>query len=218
MTWYYRRRRRIFFAIIISIFLIFIIAHASLKLKDTFIVISRGRIQTIALKIINDIVSDKIRNLEENNLIIYQKDTNATITAVDINIIAMNKLSNEINTEVVNALDNLKDTYIYIPLGSATGYDLLAATGPMIPVKILPIGDITLDFKTEFLSTGINQTSHKIYLNVVCKMNMVTTFAYEDVEINQKIPIAETVIIGNVPSTYYNFNGIESNNLASMID
>ena len=88
----------------------------------------------------------------------------------------------------------------------------------MIPIKILPMGDIHLDFKTEFLSTGINQTTHKIYLDVNCTMDMITTFEEDDVEINQKIPISETVIVGNVPETYYNFKGIEADELTNMIN
>ena len=218
MTWYYRRHRRILITTILLLFALISLGNMTLKLKDAFMVVSKSRVQTIGVKIINKIVADKLNDLPANNLMIYQKDNNGQITAIDVDIVTMNKISNEINTEVVNAFDNLSDTYIYVPLGSASGYDLLAATGPMIPIKILPMGDIHLDFKTEFLSTGINQTTHKIYLDVNCTMDMITTFEEDNVEINQKIHISETVIIGNVPETYYNFKGIEADELTNMIN
>lgn len=53
-----------------------------------------------------------------------------------------------------------------MPLGAALGITLLAGSGPGIPVSIVPIGSVSTDFETEFEACGINQTRHKVYLQV----------------------------------------------------
>ena len=50
--------------------------------------------------------------------------------------------------------------------GSFTGFKLLAGKGPGIKIRITPIGNVETDLKSEFITQGINQTLHRIYLQV----------------------------------------------------
>ena len=86
---------------------------------------------------------------------------------------------------------------------------MLAGLGPKIKVKIIPTGTVNIEFKTEFLSSGINQTRHRIYLEIKSKMGIVAPFVSQRVEVINEINIAETVLIGEVPETYYNLEGVD---------
>ena len=97
--------------------------------------------------------------------------------------------------------------------GSITGSRYLAGVGPRIQIKILPLGSVTTDFKSKFESSGINQTIHKIYLDVACKVNVVTPYDSIETEIVNQVLMTESVIIGEIPETYYNLEGIDSNSL-----
>lgn len=105
--------------------------------------------------------------------------------------------------------DKLGETYVKIPIGNFTGNSLLAGRGPTIKVKIVPAGTVSIEFKTEFLSTGINQTRHRVYLEVLNKMSIVAPFTSERVEVLNEVNVAETVLIGDVPSTFYNLEGMQ---------
>ena len=61
-----------------------------------------------------------------------------------------------------------------IALGTFTGLALLTGFGPDVSIKIMPIGTANCDFVSTFISAGINQTIHRIYLYTVCKVNIVT--------------------------------------------
>ena len=61
---------------------------------------------------------------------------------------------------------------------------------------------------SNFESAGINQTRHRIYLEIKSKMGVVAPFVSKRVEVINEVNIAETVLIGDVPETYYNLEGV----------
>ena len=61
-----------------------------------------------------------------------------------------------------------------------------------------------MDFKTDFESSGINQTRHKIYLEAKTQVKVIVPLTTSIKEVKAQIPISETVIIGDVPNSYVN--------------
>lgn len=102
--------------------------------------------------------------------------------------------------------------------GSFTGFKLLAGKGPGVKIQISPIGDVETDLKSEFTSQGINQTLHRIYLNVKCRVNILTPFQDLEKEITNQVLLAENVIVGRIPNTYYNLEGINGSNALDIIE
>lgn len=93
--------------------------------------------------------------------------------------------------------------------GSFTGISLLAGRGPGVKIKISSAGNVETDLKSEFISQGINQTLHRVYLQVKCEVSILTPFKNITKDITNQILIAENVIVGKIPSTYYNIEGVE---------
>ena len=88
--------------------------------------------------------------------------------------------------------------------GNFTGNSFFAGRGPKIKVKVIPMGTVTTEFKTEFIEAGINQTRHRVYLGVECNMRVIAPFATEDIIVDNSVTVAETVLIGEVPEFYTN--------------
>ena len=95
-----------------------------------------------------------------------------------------------------------------MPFGSFTGFKLLAGRGPGVKIKISTIGEVETDLRSEFTSQGINQTLHRVYLQVKCNVNILTPFDNISREITNQVLLMENVIVGNIPNTYYNLEGI----------
>ena len=86
----------------------------------------------------------------------------------------------------------------------------LSGVGPNISIKISVTGTVDTDIKSEFIAQGINQTLHRVYVVFDCNMKIITpTKTYEKQVLNQVI-IAENVIVGNIPDSYYNLEGFSS--------
>lgn len=92
--------------------------------------------------------------------------------------------------------------------GSFTGFKLLAGRGPGIKIRISSIGNVKTDLRSEFIAQGINQTLHRIYLQVDCEVSILTPFDNITQSISNQVLIAENVIVGRIPNTYYNLEGI----------
>ncbi len=71
--------------------------------------------------------------------------------------------------------------------------------------------------KSEFKAQGINQTLHRVYLQVKCEVSILTPFKDITKEITSQVLLAENVIVGKIPSTYYNLEGIEDKSQALEI-
>ena len=167
-----------------------------------FIDLSEDKIYSVCFNLLNDIVADKIAKIGAENIIEYKYDDSGKIIAVNANVVTMNTLNATIAREIVNQLSELEDVYVDIPLGSFFSSNLFPALGPSIPVKIIPLSTVYTDYTTEFTSTGINQTQHKIFIKVNCTLKVLSALANNTQDITMEIPIAETIIIGGVPDTY----------------
>ena len=85
---------------------------------------------------------------------------------------------------------------------------MLSGRGPGVKIRISSIGSVETDLKSEFLSQGINQTLHRVFLDVKCKVAILTPFEDIEKEITNQVLLIENVIVGNIPDTYYNLEGL----------
>ncbi|MDE6302860.1 MAG: sporulation protein YunB, partial [Clostridia bacterium] len=73
---------------------------------------------------------------------------------------------------------------------------------------IVPIGTANCDFVAYFQSAGINQTSHKIYIDVYADVNIITPIDEPTVQVKAEILVCENVIVGEIPNVYLSMNDI----------
>ena len=98
------------------------------------------------------------------------------------------------------------------------GTKILSGRGPDIPIKMSTVGNVETNLISQFSHAGINQTIHRIYLDVKCNVTILTPFDTVEQQITNQVLIAEAVIVGEVPETYYNLNGIKENDFMELIE
>ncbi len=203
MTLYYRRkRRRILGCIVVPLIIFSIFFYLYSQVSSSFISLSEDKVYAVCFNLINNIVATKITEIGAENIIDYKYDPSGNIIAVNANVVTMNTLNTSIAEEIINQLSNLSSTHIYVPLGSFISSSLFPAFGPSIPIKIIPLSTVHTEYSTEFTSTGINQTQHKIFIKISCSLKVLSKLSSSTQEIHMEIPIAETIIVGGVPNTY----------------
>lgn len=79
-------------------------------------------------------------------------------------------------------------------------------------------GSVETDLKSEFKEAGINQTLHRIYLEVKCKVTILTPYNTIAETITNQVLLAEGIIIGNIPDAYYNLEGLNSDQMLQMAE
>ena len=89
-----------------------------------------------------------------------------------------------------------------LPFGSFTGFKLLAGKGPGVKITISSIGSVETDLKSEFISQGINQTLHRVFLQVKCRVSILTPFDNIEQEITNQVLLATSDIISLIGITF----------------
>jgi sporulation protein YunB len=94
-------------------------------------------------------------------------------------------------------------TDIKIPIGNAVGGVIFTGRGPSFTVKILSVASVQTRFTNSFENAGINQTRHKIMLEVSAVINLYVPGTRETTTtVTTLVEVAETVIVGQVPNVY----------------
>ena len=60
--------------------------------------------------------------------------------------------------------------------------------------------------------------NNKIYLQVICNVEILTPYSTIQEQITNQVLLAEAVIIGTVPNTYYNLEGMTRDNSIDIIE
>lgn len=196
-------------AIVLSLFILSVFIGSFLyidrTLRPTITVLAETKALELANRSINKSVADMVEGkINYEDLMNIRVDSNDKITMIQANTIMMNEIASAVALEIQDELKKVKSTSAYIPIGTALGSPILAKYGPKLKVSIEPIGTVNVNFKTEFESSGINQTRHRIYLEAQTQVRVVIPLTTSTKEVRAQIPICETVIVGDVPESYIN--------------
>ena len=72
-----------------------------------------------------------------------------------------------------------------------------------IKIRISHVGNVNTKLVSEFTAQGINQTLHRVYLNLDCEVTILTPYNTIKQKIENQVLIAESVIVGVVPDFYF---------------
>lgn len=214
----YKKQKSIIKILIIFIIEILVarnIINAINPIIDTQCVNQAKNIATIITNEQSSIVMEKYKYEDLATVI---KDDNGKIQMVKLNIIPVNEIISDVAIRVQNELNNVETADMGIRLGSFSGSKLLSYFGPKINIKISCIGNVETDLKSEFKSVGINQTLHQVYLDIDCEVMILTPYNTKNEKIKNQILIAESIIVGEIPNTYYNLDGVDSSSAMKIIE
>ena len=206
-----KKQKRKIIKIMIIIVAVFLINRLMLRyIEPVFESMCADEAKAVATIISNEQSTIVMNKYQYEDLFTIEKDQNGNIVIIKSNVVPMNNMISDLTGNIQKEFDKTEKTEIKIPMGNLTGGYVFSGMGPDIPVQLAIIGVIETDVRSEFTHKGINQTLHRVYLNLICRMNILTPVKSFEREIINQVIIAEHVIIGNIPDSYYNLEGMES--------
>ena len=160
------------------------------------------RAKSIATKISNEQASVVMKDYKYEDLCTIVKDDAENIKMIKSNIIPVNQITSDVALKIQEELNKTENSEFSIKLGSFTGSKILSGRGPNVNIKISTIGNLDTSLESEFISAGVNQTLHRLYLQVECNVIILTPFNTMEEKITNQVLLAEAVIVGTPPSTY----------------
>ena len=192
-----------------------IILDSVLPIFDT---LCENEAKSIATIVSNEQATNVMREHSYDELFTIEKDSDGNITMIKSNVVPINEIISDVANKIQIELDNKGRDDIEIALGSFTGFKLLAGRGPGIKITISTIGNVETDLRSEFTAQGINQTLHRVYLEVKCNVSILTPFDNIERQITNQVLLIENVIVGNIPSTYYNLEGLNQSDAIELVE
>lgn len=203
------KRRRISGTLFISILFgvaVYAFWIVEAHIKPTLMAIAEARATVIATQAINNVINEKVsQQIDPQTLVNIKMDNRGRVVFIQPNTLEFNRLAADTTIKVQDALRIITDERIYIPIGQVFGSQLLASLGPKIVVTIIPIGTVQVKVVDKFEQAGINQTRHMVYLFATTSIRIVVPLVSSTVSVHTQVPIAEYVVVGEVPSTYVQF-------------
>ena len=137
-------------------------------------------------------------------LVNIRLDANGKITSISANTMKMTELQTKITEYIIEDFNNYGEFKIEISFSNMFDDEVIFGRFPnlMMPASIDPQAAVESTLESEFISAGINQTLHKIYADINAKVCILTLISNVEFELNAKVALAETVIVGDVPRFY----------------
>ena len=126
-------------------------------------------------------------------------DDNKKANSIETIPYTINKVQSDLTLLINKELEQSGSRSALIPLGTLTDSFLLTGKGPKIKIKVAPMGVAAVELKSEFNTSGINQTVHRISAVISTKMSSSTPLYSFDVVSEFELILAENVIVGAVP-------------------
>lgn len=161
--------------------------------------------------LVNRIVNDQIAagQIDYDRLVYLEKDAQGRVTALKTNIGEMNRMKTELLAAMDEGVENISVEEMGIPIGNFFLPELFSGKGFRLPVRILSVSTSDAAFENCFSEAGINQTLHQIRMNIVVNLSVLTPTGTVRTQVLTDVVVAETVIVGSVPSQYVRIGEIE---------
>ena len=210
---FYRRRRldqRMLvraLALSVVVGVLTLVITAAVQMRPLLASLATTKVSNTVTRIVSEAVYQAIEDgeIRYDGLVTFEKDETGQITAVRSNMAAFNHLQADILDTILTRIDQVSARELSIPVGTLTGFSLLAGRGPRISVRMESVGSSEANFHNEFISAGINQTKHQIILTVDVSVSILLPGFTTATKVSNSFIVAETVIVGSVPDTYTYF-------------
>lgn len=206
-----RRHIQRFFIRFSLIFLVLLVVLALLRSRLYPVIrsLAETQVKNTASDLINDAIAEQIAagNIRYDRIVYFEKDLNGRITALKTNIGEINRLKTDVLNIINDEILTSDESGLGVALGSLFLPEFLSGKGPKLPVKILVIRNSEADFYSDFSEAGINQTLHKLNMEVFLDVTVLVLGSTTEFTISSHMVVAETVIVGDVPETYLQTGG-----------
>ena len=202
------RHRVLLWLTVIFALLLALTVAVVLHMKPVVVDLATARISNAVNRIVVAAVNDAVDSgrIDYEQLVDFDKDAEGHVTALRSNMAAFNRLQASIADDILQRMAEVSSTDLAIPIGTLTGSPLLAGRGPCLRVRMQSVGTATARFDNQFSSAGINQTRHRIILDVDVHVSILLPGLTTYTKVSNEISVAETVIVGGVPETYTYFS------------
>lgn len=171
--------------------------------------LAETQVRNITSDLINDSIDEQIEigTIQYDRMVYFEKDLDGKITALKTNMSEVNRLKTNILDLINDEILAADSSRLGIPIGSLIFPEFFSGKGIQIPVTIHSVSNSDASFTSNFSEAGINQTLQQIIMDIQIDVTVLVLGKTNSFTISSHIVVAETVIVGQVPNTYFQAGG-----------
>lgn len=204
--WLRRSFAFLFFAAFLCIVLLTVFR---IRYHDAIRDLAQTQVKNATSDLINDAIDKQIDlgNIHYDRIVFFEKDLDGRITALKTNMTEVNRLKTAILNLINDEILALDTSDITIPIGSLLLPEIFSGRGFGIPIQILSIRNSDASFHSHFSEAGINQTLQQLTMDVLVDVSVLVLGKTESFTVSSQVVVAETIIVGQVPDTFFQTGG-----------
>lgn len=181
------------------LFTIYFETAIKVQLKDVMIREMRTLSEKSVSQAVDEYLADHTDTGQKMCDIIYNK---GSVAAISTNTVYVNAVKTAVSRRAQEIIDEASHKQgVAAHLGNFTGLVWLSGLGPVIRFPVDSAQTVSCEFQSSFESAGINQTVHHITITVYVDLLLYGPIRIgETVSTESTFEIAQTVIVGSVPS------------------
>lgn len=205
------RRKPIKTKAIIYLFIFFIsilvpIYIFELKVHNIMIQLSHHEVKRIAQESVTKALDEVRQSMQTdlNQILIVEKSNDGKISSIQLNTAIEMELYSKLAAKMQHELKNIEKKPIQLKMGEIFQSSLLSDYGPTINLKICPEGAAKISLKPKMEAKGINMVSISLNAEIHHDISVMVPFVKETFPIEYDYPVAQRLIVGEVPAYYCN--------------
>ncbi|WP_176444790.1 sporulation protein YunB [Paenibacillus herberti] len=209
-----RRRRRgkrwilLIMAVLLLLFSISSLLVIEKKLQPPLMRIAQLKVKQIMTEAINKAIMEQVASdTKSEDLIDWKTNESGKTTGFMMNYNEHMKITAQTIETVQRTLKETENFREGIPLGQAFGSALLSSFGPRVPIRYEPLGDARVELSTRQKDAGINSMVIEVYLKIRTELSIIIPYDAASQTVEMEIPISYLMVVGDVPTYYYDGKG-----------
>ena len=166
--------------------------------------LASARVESASARAMNEAILEVLGSASTGELLSAQASQEGHISLLTADAGKLNLLAADAAAAAQRRIQDLGEQGVSVALGTLSGIPLLSGLGPRLSFRFTPVGMVQSSFHSEFRSAGINQTLHRITLQLTGTVRLVLPGRSYTVTVMALAPISENVIVGDVPNAYTN--------------
>lgn len=212
------KNKKIFKILLILTTIIILLTIIIRAVTPVFNRLCSEKAKSTATLITNEETTKAIEDYKYSDFIIIHKDENGNVLMLESNMKNINNVTSDVAYRIQTQINNSEDEDITISLGSFTGISILSGRGIKVPIRISTVGNVKTNIRSEFITQGINQTIHRLYLDIESRISILTPFNTIDETSTSQLILAENIIVGEIPEAYYNISGVSESDAMNLME
>lgn len=174
----------------------------------------------IATKIANQTASDVLTEYKDDcaDIITVIYDGQQKVTAIETDSSAVNAVRTAMTEQAITAMEAVTSLPVSIPLGTLTGWHWISGWGPLITFPISFTATVISDVVSSLTAEGINQSTYRVEIELEIVLTVVSPAGCTTVSANVNYPMAESILMGEVPDNLTEVYGDDQSLLGQIFD